>query len=170
MHVGKPNGAVPSTQELDEKQVVHCQAYAKHTNQHLRRRQRLLVRGDDLAVRIEDALESGNQLYRATFAVLQDITTALSMHPDDPTHSMWQVMQTGSRIRRVKFMEAVMLRYSLETTYSKRTDACNSVLKSSTDLLQADLDWLVMDIDAHNSSADTAAEMESVGAISGEEG
>lgn len=102
--------------------------------------------GDDL--QMGDALGAGSAVYRAAVAVLQEIATALSM---PGVERMWQTMQAGCVIRRAKFMEAVMLRYCMEITFSKRTDARNAVIKSSSELLQRDYDWLVMDI--HSTSA-----------------
>ncbi len=116
---------------------------AKHANQHIDRMEMLLIFRDEL--NLDRALGAGNSIYRAAFEILQEVANALKLSGGD---EMWQVMQDGGLVRRVKFMEAVMLRYCLETTFSKRTDARNSVLKSSSGLLQSDLDWLVLDIDS----------------------
>ena len=113
---------------------------AKHRNIGIRELQLLCVPGDEL--QLDDALGAGSPLYRSALDVLQSVGAALKMTGG---HDMFKVMQMNF-VRRVKFMEVVMLRTAIDQVQAKRSDARNAIMKSSSDLMQASLDFLVMDI------------------------
>jgi len=115
---------------------------AKHRNLDIRELELLCIPGDSLELDL--ALDDGSPLYRSVFDVLQNVGTALGMPGG---HDMFNVMQRGF-VRRVKFIEAVMLRTAIDHVYAARSDARGAIMKSCSDLLQTDLDFLVMSI--HN--------------------
>ena len=127
---------------IDESSGLDPEAVAKHRNLDIRELQLLCIPGDSL--QLDLALDDGSPLYRSAFDVLQNVGTALGMPGG---HDMFNVMQRGF-VRRVKFIEAVMLRTAIDHVYAKRSDARGAIMKSCSDLLQADLDFLVMSI--HN--------------------
>jgi hypothetical protein len=124
----------------DQINVAVMQTIAKHRNIDIRELQLLCVPGDEL--QLDAALGEGTPLYRAALEVLQNVGIALQMTGG---HDMFKVMQMNF-VRRVKFMEVVMLRTAIDQVYAKRSDARNAIMKSSCDLMQASLDFLVMDI------------------------
>ena len=131
---------IPSDLNTTDDAAQVMRVIAKHRNLDIRELQLLCMEGDSL--QLDRALEGGSPLYRSAFDVLQNVGTALSMPGG---HDMFQLLQRDF-IRRVKFMEAVMLRTAIDHVYAKRSDARGAIMKSCSDLLQTDLDYLVMSI------------------------
>ena len=131
-----PSDLAPEDVDREMKKV------AKHRNLDIRELELLCIPGDSL--QLDLALDDGSPLYRSAFDVLQNVGTALGMPGG---HDMFNVMQRGF-VRRVKFIEAVMLRTAIDHVYAARSDARSAIMKSCSDLLQTDLDFLVMSI--HN--------------------
>ncbi len=107
-----PSDTPKTAEQVAIDKAAHARAVkekAAHANQHLVRMLLLLVPGDEL--RVDGALGEGTGLYRAAYEILQECATALKLPGG---HTTWTVMQSNF-IRRVKFMEATMLRFCLET-------------------------------------------------------
>ena len=104
-----------------------------------------------VGLHLDDVLKGGSALYRAAVDVMHQLSDALGIEEQQfqaDKVDLFDKIQNDI-VHRIKFMEAVALRYDLDSVYSDRSDTRLAVLKRATDLLQRDLDYLVAGLYKH---------------------